>query len=299
MTQTFSSAQVLCRPALARDHADVVEFCKDIWEGDDYVPEVWEEWLNDPDGLLAVAEYEGHAIGCAKLSLLSSGQWWLEGFRVDPKYQGLKVGSQIHHYVTDWWLANGDGMIRLMTDAGNFAVQHLCNETGYVKTYEVCGYKATPLSELTDHFVPVTNTDIAAVFAIESESIQTTNGLIDLGWRIVKPDEQVFAIYADDKARFVHSFYWWRDRQGLFSAWENDEEDRRTLVIGVVACALHDMPALLMDVRRLAALKKFDSIFQIAFDIPQIVSRLEAAGFEKKWKRSNAFVFERKHPGRI
>ena len=49
-----------------------------------------------PNGLLAVAEFNGHAIGCSKITLISEGQWWLEGFRVDPKYQGLKVGSRIH-----------------------------------------------------------------------------------------------------------------------------------------------------------------------------------------------------------
>jgi GNAT superfamily N-acetyltransferase len=296
MTELVSSAPVVCRPALARDRADVIEFCKTIWDGDDYVPDVWEDWFNDPNGLLAVSEYQGHAIGCSKVSLLSRGQWWLEGFRVDPNYQGLKVGSRLHHYVTDWWLENGDGTLRLMTDAGNFAVHHLCDKTGYVKVQEVCGYKATPIAQSSDAFIPVHDKTSAATFAIASESIETSGGLIDLGWRIVKPDEQVFEIYSSNQASFVHTFYWWRDRQGLFSAWADEEEDRRTLVLGVVACALHDMPALLMDVRRLAAQKKFDSVFQIAFDLPPIVSQLEAAGFEKKWKRSNAFVFEKKHP---
>jgi hypothetical protein len=258
---------------------------------------VWEEWFNDLNGLLAVAETNGHAIGCSKVSLLSRGQWWLEGFRVDPNYQGLKVGSLLHNYVTDWWLAHGDGILRLMTDAGNFAVHHLCDKTGYAKTNEVCGYKASPLAEPTNRFSPVLDLSEAASFAMESESIKTTAGLTDLGWRIVKPDQQVFEIYSSDKANYAHTFYWWKDRQGLFSAWEDEDDGRRTLVLGVVACALKDMPSLLTDIRRFAASRKFDGIFQIAFDMPQIIFQLLAAGFEKKWKRSNAFVFEKEHPG--
>jgi hypothetical protein len=43
---------------------------------------------------------------------------------------------------------------------------------------------------------------------------------------------------------------------------------------------------------------KFDSVFQIAFDLPQTISPLLAAGFEKRWKRSNAFVFEKTRAGR-
>lgn len=298
MTQASSSLQVVCRPAFAGDHEDVTEFCKGIWDGDDYVPEVWDDWLHDPNGLLAVAESNGHAIGCSKITLISQGQWWLEGFRVDPKYQGLKVGSRLHHYVTDWWVENGNGTLRLMTDAQNFAVHHMCVKTGYGKTHEVCGYKAFPIPEPADHFSLATNRREAAEFANVSESIQSTDGLTDFGWRIAMPDEWVFDAYSGGKADRFHTFYWWKDKQGLFSAWPDEEEDLRTLVIGVIACNLKDMPALLMDARRLAAAGKFERIFQIAFDMPLIITQLEAAGFEKKWKRSNAFVFEKKHPSR-
>lgn len=281
-----------------QDNADVTEFCKGIWEGDDYVPDVWEDWVNESNGLLAVAEWNGHAIACSKISWISRGQWWLEGFRVDPAYQGLKIGACIHDYVTNWWLTHGDGTLRLMTDAGNVAVHRLCVKTGYVKTYEVCGYKADVLAEPTQNFSPVVNKLEAAQFGMESESIQTTDGLLDFGWRIGLLDEAALDI--SSQADRDHTFYWWKDRQGLFSAWVNEDEAEniRTLHVGVVACALSDMPALLMDARRLAAQQKLDFVFQIAFDIPAIIAQLYAAGFEKKWKRSNAFVFEKKHPDR-
>lgn len=296
MTQEFTSHQVVCRPARASDHADVTEFCRGIWDGDDYVPDVWDDWLNDSNGLLGVAEANGHTIGCSKVTLLSKGQWWLEGFRVDPKYQGLKIGSRLHSYVTDWWTEKGDGILRLMTDAGSFAVHHLCMKTGYVKTHEVCAYKAIPIAEPVDSFSLATGLYEAGKFACSSESIKSTDGLTDFGWRVATPDEWIFGAYSNDKSDRRHTFYWWKDRQGLFSAWAYEEENMRTLMIGVVACALNDMPALLMDARRFAACERFDLIVQIAFDIPQIISQLEAAGFEKKWKRSNAFVFEKKHP---
>jgi GNAT superfamily N-acetyltransferase len=276
----------------------VAEFCKGILNGEDFVPELWEDWLNDPDGLLAVAESNGHAIGCSKITLISKGQWWLQGFRVDPNYQGRRVGSRLHRYVTDWWIENGDGTLRLMTDSQNFAVHKVCIQTGYVKTHEVCGYKAIPVAGPADHFSPVTDLREAAQFACRSESIQSTGGLSDFGWRIAVPDEWTLEAYAGDNTDTLHRFYWWKDRQGLLSVWSDEEEDLRRLVVGVVACALNDLPALLMGARRLAARGQFDSIFQIAFDMPQIISPLEAAGFEKKWKRTNAFVFEKKLPSR-
>jgi len=298
MNQAASSLQVICRPALVNDHTDVVEFCRDMMEGNDYVPGAWIDWLQDPDGLLAVAEYNRHAIGCAKLSRLSEGQWWLEGFRVDPKHQGRKVGSQIHTYLTDWWLENGDGIIRLMTDAENYAVHRVCDKTGYINTHEVCGYKAVPLMEPVNNFFPVTDMSVAAAFAAKSESIRTTNGLTDFGWQIAKVNEQIFQNYSNHETVSFHTFRWWKDRQGLVSTWVDEDGNRQTLVIGVLASNLNDLPALLLDVRRLAGSMNFDNVFQIAFDMPQIVSCLENAGFEKKWKHTNAFVFEKIHPDR-
>lgn len=298
MSVTTSLPQVICRPATQADQADVTEFCKGIWDGDDYVPQVWEDWLQDPGGLLAVAEYQGHAIGCSKVSRIATGQWWLEGFRVDPRYQGLKVGSHLHQHVTGWWLENGEGTVRLMTDALNFPVHHLCEKTGYTKTGEVCGYRAVPLEETTDRFIPVHDLEDAAAFALQSDALQATNGLIDLGWRICKPSREVFENHAKEGAEYSHRFYWWNGRQGLFSAWEDEDRGKRTFFLGVVACELRELPALLTDVRRFAAAGRFDSVYQIAFDLPQLTSPLLAAGFEKHWKRSNAFVFEKVHPDR-
>lgn len=295
MNQPSPPQQVLCRPAREGDQTDVTEFCKGIWEGGDYVPEVWENWLNDPNGILAVAEYNGHTIGCSKVSSISKGQWWLEGFRVDPQCQGMKVGSQLHQYVVDWWLENGDGTLRLMTDGQNFPVHHLCGKTGFRKTGEVCAYRAAALAEKVNRFTAVNDLQPAAAFAVESETIQITGGLTDLGWRICKPDRQVFETYTNQNPEYAHTFYWWKDHQGLFSAWEEEDDEKRTLFLGLVACALGNLPGLLVDIRKFAADKKCDYIFQIAFDLPQITSRLLAAGFEKKWKRSNAFVFEKTH----
>ena len=89
MTQSFSSPIVVCRPALPRDTADVLEFTKFTWEDGDYIRYVWADWLADSQGFLVAAEYGGHCVGIAKISLSAPGQWWLEGLRVNPKYHDI------------------------------------------------------------------------------------------------------------------------------------------------------------------------------------------------------------------
>ncbi|MFT3891792.1 MAG: GNAT family N-acetyltransferase [Anaerolineales bacterium] len=297
MPYTFSSPHVVCRPAIARDHADVTEFCKRIWNGHDYVPNTWHDWFLHPNGLFATAEYEGHAIACSKITLLAEGQWWLEGFRVDPSHQGKKVGSQIHNYLMDWWQEHGDGTLRLMTSSKNKHVHHLSEKTGYVKTYECCGYKSSPLNEPVKTISPVTDIEEAVEFAHASESLQLTGGRVDLGWRTAILNKSIIRGFSDERSDYVHTFHWWRDKQGLFSTWEDGDDDARSLYIGALACRLEDMPSLLMDIRRLAAQKNCHELFQITFDLPQLVSGLKAAGFTQFWEH-NTFIFETKHPTR-
>jgi GNAT superfamily N-acetyltransferase len=107
--------RVTCRPALPRDTAEVMELTRTIWGGHDYVPFVWAEWLADPQGLLAAAEYGGRVVGVGKLSLLSADEWWLQGLRVHPEFQGRGIASRLHDYMLAYWQRNRGAVLRLAT----------------------------------------------------------------------------------------------------------------------------------------------------------------------------------------
>ena len=294
--------QVTCRPALERDLEEIKEFCRTIWDGHDYIADVIEDWLHDPrPGLFAVAEYEGRAIACSKLTWLAEGQWWLEGFRVDPRYQHRGVGSLIHHYVDRWWLGHGNGELRLMTSSKNTSVHHLCESTGFQKIFEVRGYKAEPLEESVDAFDSAASSeqdlDPVVEFRRRSPSLSLTNRVVDFGWRFADPTPDrtltfLFYLYSD----FGNNFFWWRDRRGLLIVWDdfdpNDEEF--TMGIGVLACELEDLSAFLVDVRRLAAKQRRTSVFWLAPIHEPVEQALKQAGYSSDWENT-AYIYEKKH----
>ena len=300
MNQTFSVQQVVCRPVLERDLKEISEFCKTIWDGHDYVPDVIDDWFHDGQGLFAVAEYEGHAIGCSKVTWLAEGQWWLEGFRVDPKYQGLKVGSLLHHYIDQWWLEHGTGVLRLMTSAKNKSVHHLCESTGFARLFEVRGYKAEPLSEPVDTFTSAASTyaelETVVKFAWNSPSLAITNQVVDFGWQCVDPTRtgaltDLFSQYSG----LANNFFWWRKDRGLLIVWDDSDSNEKRMGIGVLACELEDMSALLTDVLRLAATQGKTSVFWLAPVHEPIQLALQQSGYSSEWDHT-AIVFEKKHP---
>ena len=304
MNPLFSSGQVICRPAIERDLEEIKEFCKTIWDGHDYVPDVIDDWLHDPKGIFAVAEYQGRAIACSKITWLAEGQWWLEGFRVDPNYQGLKVGSRIHHYVDQWWLEHGDGMLRLMTSSKNKSVHHLCEITGFTKLFGVRGYKTEPLDGRADMFTSAafTEKDLAPVvaFARSSPSLAITNCVVDFGWRLADPTQnKALTFLFSTLSSFERNFFWWRNEKGLLIVWDDfdPDEDEYTMGIGVLACELEEMSALLTDVRYLAAEQRKTSVFWLAPVHEQVESALQQAGYSSDWDNT-AYVFEKKHPQR-
>lgn len=305
MSQAFSPEQVICRPILERDLEEIREFCKTIWDGHDYVPDVIEDWFHDLQGIFAVAEYEGRVIACSKITWLAEGQWWLEGFRVDPKYQGRKVGSLIHRYVDQWWLEHGDGALRLMTSSKNKSVHHLCESTGFTKLFEVRGYKAEPLAGGADMFSPAASSekDLPPViaFAQTSPLLAITNCLADFGWRIADPTHQrSLAFLFVTLSGYAGNFFWWRKDKGLLIVWDDFDHDEQmsTMGIGVLACKLEEISALLMDARYLAAARRRNSVFWLAPIEHRVQAALEQAGYSSDWDNT-AYIFAKKHPEQI
>jgi RimJ/RimL family protein N-acetyltransferase len=71
------------RPVRADDKPAVQAICAKIWDGDDYLPKLFDTWLADPAGAFTACLYDGRLVGCAKLSFLAPGHAWLEGLRKD------------------------------------------------------------------------------------------------------------------------------------------------------------------------------------------------------------------------
>lgn len=292
--QSPFSPVVVCRPALPMDTPQVLELSSHIWEGHDYLPYVWQDWLADPDGLLCVAEFGSRIAGVGKLTRISVSQWWLEGLRVHPDFEGHGVASHIHDYLLDYWLKHGSGFVRLTTSSERVKVHAMSAHRGFVKLDEYSVYRAALLDEPVESFTPILLEEIpqALEFIRQSPALPLLNGLMGFGWRWAEPN-------ADGFKKPVHegNAWWWRGRQGLLAYWEDDDEDRKYPVLHLAACSLEAMPELLLDFRRLAAGRGYDHVEWIFPLNATLLAIVEKAGFERWWDEG-LFLFEKKHPER-
>ncbi len=281
--KTFFSPVPVCRPALPSDRADVFEFTKFIWEGHDYIKYVWDEWLADPRGLLAVAEYAGHAVALGKASYITEGQWWLEGLRVDPKFQGQKIASHMFQYLEDWWKEHAGGTCRLMTSSERVQVHHMCARMGWDKIGDVRAYVAPALAGEPHDFRQVPTSEVDNALSFVSAHLEYCGGLTDFGWRFARPDR----LLLDEQCRAAR--LWWRG-DSVIGCWDDEDDGKRVMGLAFAACDIGAITTVLSGVRRLAAEQGFSSVLWHAPVHDDVLAAAEKAGFESQWPGS-AFLF--------
>ncbi len=80
------------RKATKSDKKPVLDFCQSPYSGIDYIANVWDFWLKD--GAFLAIEHKGKPIGVCHASF-SKNQVWIEGLRINPKFQQRGYGSRL------------------------------------------------------------------------------------------------------------------------------------------------------------------------------------------------------------
>ncbi|MDF2531636.1 MAG: hypothetical protein K0Q65_1217, partial [Clostridia bacterium] len=94
---------IILRELRHEDYDDVMEICKDIWGGLDYLPSILHSWIDDNEGKFigAVDSDTNKVIGTNKYSILADGTGWLEGIRVHKDYRGRKIAKLLTECVIE------------------------------------------------------------------------------------------------------------------------------------------------------------------------------------------------------
>lgn len=206
-TMSIQREKLYIRPVEATDQAALEALVSEIWEGQDYLPKVFTQWLNDENGYFDVMIYENKVIGVAKLTRFSEVEWWLEGLRIDPRYQGQGLARILHHYKVNQARQLGDGILRFSTSAENEAIHKLAAETGFATVSEFHYMNIPSAENSTDGLKQLNIADAPAVQAWLDQSTYFAN--VDRSfetmwkWQVVTTDllnkllanEQIYGWY--------------------------------------------------------------------------------------------------------
>lgn len=107
----------------------MVELTRDIWEGHDYVPRVFDDWVSDAGAAFQAIELDGTVVGLQRLRPYASGLIWYEGLRVASTHrrQGL-ARAMLRSAIAE---AREQGFREMRLATGNPSAVPLFEELGF------------------------------------------------------------------------------------------------------------------------------------------------------------------------
>lgn len=158
MTEKPEEQKWIIRPVNHHDYNDITDISKDIWDGNDYLPKVFFEWLDAPGLFLGVEEPKQHkVVAVEKYSYLPDKTGWLEGLRVHVSYRNLGLSKIISQALFEKALEDLQSCkvlrIASCTHASNTISIHLSQLKGFVLKQRYLVVEAT--KQKTDKHISV------------------------------------------------------------------------------------------------------------------------------------------------
>ncbi|UCC20595.1 MAG: GNAT family N-acetyltransferase [Promethearchaeota archaeon] len=126
--------KVYFRELTSEDIPAIKDISKDIWEGEDYIPNVIDKWLQDTNSLnygTFKDEDKTELIGFGRVKLYNKEIAWLEGGRIKVSYQGKGIGKLQMGYAVEYASKSGVKVAQYDTGSDNLASKALAKYYGF------------------------------------------------------------------------------------------------------------------------------------------------------------------------
>jgi len=182
---------------------------------DDYLPEVWEQWVHAAPGGIYLAETGPALVGVVSIHFLRPEEAFLAGMRVDPDCQGQGLGTRFCRFQVQEAFRLGARVVRLTTAHDNVRVHRMMPKVGFARAGEwIIREMPWPLrsSSFCHQTSPVADpADEGAGGVSQGEEAERVvaflrgraTGLTDLGVPLISPPGDVWCMRSLDWAEEV------------------------------------------------------------------------------------------------
>jgi ribosomal protein S18 acetylase RimI-like enzyme len=286
------------RPVLPEDKARIIAFTFNTWgdNEDDYIKDVFDDWLADPRGEFTAAVIDEKVVGIAKLTDMGDAEWWFEGLRIDPAYRRRGIAAELSRYHVALAKRLGGKAIRYMTGGSNLGSQAIGARAGF---QHILTYSAH-LAEATSEFslpTQLTLTDVPALTRwIDSSLMRYLHGVYRAAWSAKTLTEAEIR-----RALESNLVYGLKDEAGQIAAWallrDQDEEDtedgdRKRLRVDHFDGEMSAVTELAQRIRALAASRHRSEISAGICDYPPLVQAVVEAGYTVNPDKFSLWVLE-------
>ena len=130
---------LLIRPVRAADRERIVELTRDVWDGHDYIPRVFDEWVSEAGAEFQAVEVDGEVVGLQRMRPYAPGLVWYEGLRVASTHRRRGIARSMLQSAIDEAREQGFNEMRLAT--GNADAVPLFESAGFKRLVDVRWWK--------------------------------------------------------------------------------------------------------------------------------------------------------------
>ena len=174
---------ITLRKGNLNDKSEISELCKNIWNGRDYLPVVWNDWINNSNSSFIIANLENEIVAVYHVYSFNS-EIWLESLRVKEQYRHQGIANYLIKDLITTVQSKQIDNIRLTTSIENTKSISLFknlnfNESHYCQYMYIDCNDIEELSNLSDVKVLNDYDEISSIF----KHTDTTKEYIPIWWR--------------------------------------------------------------------------------------------------------------------
>ena len=272
------------------DKKEVLQISSQIWEGDDYVSNVFDEWVTCNDGLFT-GYWEGERlIGFGRMRFLTPTNIWLEALRKNPQTDIKGVGYKIAKYYMEQLKGKRIESIRFSTYFGNIASIKLNEKLGFeniltlsLKELEIINHK---INSINNSILEDVDFKDLNQYIINSSYLIGTNNFIGKGWVVHKYSNILLKEFYSDKYYAVYSENGEIRGAILFSKVEYSS----VFWISLIEADNEEIYKELLNYAISKAIKNNCKKIQLLVpDILKLMKFVDLSGF-KSWEQNNDFL---------
>ncbi len=191
------------------DKKDVLRISSQIWEGNDYVSGVFDEWVKDEDGLFTGYWENEILIGFGRMRFLTPANIWLEALRKDPQTDVKGVGQKIAKYYMEHLKGKRIESVRFSTYFGNIASIKLNEKLGFnmilklsLKELEISNHQIKPINEAISTYIDY---DMLDKYILDSSYLIGSKNFIGRGWVVHQYSSKLLEEFHSEKQYAIYS----------------------------------------------------------------------------------------------
>ena len=180
---TQDSGHIEFRPIRREDRERLLAIATRVWEGHDYLPAVFDRWVDQPGTYFGGLELDGQLVGCGRVQRFDSRRGWLEALRVDPDAQRRGLGREMSRHVVRTALAMGLQELMFSTYFDNLASMSISEGFGFRR---IATFTHLELEKPNERPAPPPSPDAARVRI--AAGLPDVTGFVRNDWLFVPAD---------------------------------------------------------------------------------------------------------------